>query len=195
MKLHRILFLLGLSACVLATAAIVPIVGYRFKGNAIRTNTSEMPVLTEPVVATNADTVSGKPAILYIPSLNMTLEVTEGMYNRGTGEWTLSPDKVHFAELSVRPNNETGNTLIYGHYRPEVFARLHHITPGAEAVVRSDNGYQFIYIFKNSQITNPADASIFAYRGLPKLTLQTCTGAWMQNRQLFSFDFVRYEKS
>ena len=125
----------------------------------------------------------------------MKLKVVDGVYNSKDGSWSLSRDKVHFALPSAVPNNERGNTLIYGHYRPEVFARLKNIRSGEKAIVKTNNGYSFIYKFQNSKAVNPADTSIFAYDGKPKLTLQTCSGSFMQNRQLYSFEFIKYEKN
>ncbi len=138
--------------------------------------------------------VQGKPAKLIIKSLNMNLKVVDGIYNQNNGSWTLSLDKAHFALPSVMPNNESGNTLIYGHYRPEVFAYLHLIQPGAKAQIITENGYIFSYTFTGSKNYNPSDTSIFAYQGPPQLTIQTCSGSWFQNRQLFTFKYNGYKK-
>lgn len=139
------------------------------------------------------DIVSGHPNHLDIPSLNMSLAVSDGTFNAKTGQWTLSLDHAHYATISALPNSELGNTFIYGHYRPEVFARLHRIAIGSEATLTTDNGYKFIYKLQNVRETNPKDASIFAYQGAPQMTIQTCSGAWFQNRQFFTFSLVRYE--
>ena len=108
--------------------------------------------------------------------------------------WTLTRDKVQYAVMTAQPNNDNGNTLIYGHYRREVFSRLRFVAPDAEAIVITDNGYKFVYKFKSFKVVQPSDGTIFKYKGKPQLTLQTCTGVFFQNRQLFDFDFVRYEK-
>jgi hypothetical protein len=39
----------------------------------------------------------------------------------------------------------------------------------------------------------PTDATLFEYKGKPILTIQTCSGVWYQNRQLFTFDLERTE--
>jgi sortase (surface protein transpeptidase) len=94
----------------------------------------------------------------------------------------------------VQPNNETGNTLIYGHYRPEVFAYLHLIKPGIQAIITTDNGYTFTYSFENSEALDPTNTSVFVYRGAPRLTIQTCSGSFMQHRQMYYFHYDGFTK-
>lgn len=152
--------------------------------------------VVKPVVLPPKPTlVTGKPVSISIPSLNIQLSVIDGAYNQKTGEWTLTEDKAQFALPSVQPNNETGNTLIYGHYVPAVFAYLHHIQPGAQALVTTDNGYTFTYTYQSSEAFDPTDTSIFTYQGAPRLTIQTCSGSFMQHRQMYYFTFDTYTKS
>lgn len=139
--------------------------------------------------------ISGHPNRIIIPSLNMSLAVTDGAYSPKTGKWDLSLDHAHYATISALPNTKLGDTFIYGHYRPEVFARLHHITVGSEAKLQTDNGLTFVYRLDNVRETNPKDTTIFSYQGAPEMTIQTCSGAWFQNRQFYTFSLVRYEKA
>lgn len=166
---------------------------YYWGQNRVTANPGQV-VVPAPQPKITPTLVSGKPTELVISSLKLMLPVADGVYNPRNGQWTLSKDKAHYALLSTQPNNEEGNTLIYGHYRPEVFANLRKLKPGDEAIVVTDTGYRFIYVYTSTQAVSPTDTSIFAYQGPSRLTLQTCSGAWMQNRQLYSFDFVRYEK-
>jgi len=145
-------------------------------------------------VAPAPTAITGKPSSIHIPSLKLNLPVADGIYNQKNGEWSLSLSKAHYALITPQPNNEQGNTLIYGHYRPEVFAYLHHIMPGAEVAIETENNLRFVYTFDSSKAVDPADTSIFSYQGSPILTIQTCSGAFMQNRQMYKFNFVRYEK-
>lgn len=147
-----------------------------------------------PLPAPKPALITGKPVRLEIPSLGFNLEVADGVYNPKTATWSLSRDKAHYALPSTQPNNEEGNTLIYGHYRKEVFARLHLIKEGAQVFVTTDNGYRFTYTFQKTEAYDPADTSIFAYTGAPQLTIQTCSGAYMQNRQMFHFTFDGVQK-
>lgn len=192
MTQRKKIIILGVLLSVIGVAGMAPTLYYWTK-NHVAANTTQV-IIPAPQPIPTPTLVTDKPAELVIDSLKLKLLVADGVYNPNNGQWTLSKDKAHFALLSTQPNNEEGNTLIYGHYRPEVFAKLRKITGGAEAAVTTDNGYRFVYTYRSTQTVDPVDTSIFAYRGAPMLTLQTCSGAWMQNRQLYSFDFVRYEK-
>jgi sortase (surface protein transpeptidase) len=132
--------------------------------------------------------IEGRPIRIEIPSLGINLEVADGNYNQKTQKWTLSTNKAHFATLTPMPNNVGGNTLIYGHNRKEVFKTLSRIQLGAEAIVTTENDHRFVYVFKGALETVPTDDSLFRYKGTPILTVQTCSGVFYENRQLFTFD-------
>jgi LPXTG-site transpeptidase (sortase) family protein len=135
-------------------------------------------------------TIQGAPTQLNIPSLSMTLPIQNGVYNPRTKQWTLSLNEAQYATVTPMPNNKAGNTFIYGHYRTEVFERLHDIQAGAQAIVSTGNGHTFTYQLTSAHITNPSDTSLFKYQGPPILTIQTCSGLFFQNRQLFTFKLV-----
>lgn len=142
--------------------------------------------------------VSGYPIGVQVPSLiapeNRDIQVVPGVYNPGTKSWNVGLSVAQYATPSVLPNNLTGNTVIYGHYRPEVFAYLHLIKPGAMATVTTSNGYAFTYKYVGTYALAPNNTTVFSYSGGPILTLQTCSGAYFQNRQMYQFDFVSYTK-
>ncbi len=135
--------------------------------------------------------ISGIPTFISVSSVGINnLVVAEGKYSPTTKQWTLSNDKAHFAEISTPANDTKGNTFIYGHYRPGVFVNLKKLKTDDLAVVKTDNNRSFVYKFRTSVTVQPNDASTFAHKGTSILTLQTCTGAFFQNRQLYIFDFV-----
>ncbi|MCA9324948.1 sortase [Candidatus Saccharibacteria bacterium] len=139
----------------------------------------------------NKPTISGQPVRFQVPSLKLDLKIVDGYYNKQTGEWSLSRDKVQYATITPKPNNKAGNTFLYGHYRREVFAPLHNIKADAEAIVTTANGHQFHYRLNKVRVVEPTEsAGIFDYEGKPILTVQTCTGSFYQDRQLFVFDLV-----
>lgn len=133
---------------------------------------------------------TGKPSRLQIPSLSIDLVVEDGHYNEKAKTWTLSKDKAHYAVGTPLLNNKEGNTFIYGHNRKEVFQKLSRIKKGAEVIVTADTGKQFVYQYISAYETHPNDDTLFSYEGAPILTLQTCSGMWYQNRQLFTFNFI-----
>lgn len=132
--------------------------------------------------------IEGKPVSLEIPSLGVTLPVVDGVYDSKSQTWSLSKDKAHYALMTPLANNRDGNTFVYGHNRKGVFASLHKIAPGAELILTTDNGHRFVYAFRSEYETDPYDSSLFNYTGPAILTVQTCSGLWYQNRQLFTFD-------
>lgn len=194
MKLQRKLIIISALLVLAGLAGLIP---YAYFWNQNRLAMASAPALMVPEIAplpTKPAAITGKPIRIQIPSLNTDLAVADGVYNQSNKTWSLSTDKAHYALPSVLPNDDSGNTLIYGHYRPEVFARLRTIKAGAEVHVLTENGYKFIYTFRETTAVDPTNVDIFAYVGKPQLTVQTCSGAWMQNRQLYFFDFVRTVK-
>jgi LPXTG-site transpeptidase (sortase) family protein len=142
----------------------------------------------------NQPLVTGPPVAISISSVNINLPLVNGYYNPKTREWTLSSDKAQFATPTVQPNNLSGNTFIYGHALANVFGRLDKIQPGDKATVTTSNGYVFSYKFTSTYATQPTDLSVLHYQGSPILSLQTCSGSWYQNRQMYLFSFVDYKK-
>jgi LPXTG-site transpeptidase (sortase) family protein len=134
--------------------------------------------------------IEGRPVRIVIPSLGIDLRVIDGSYRQPNFEWTLSKDKAQFATNTQQPNNISGNTFIYGHNNKYVFSKLPAIKPGEQAIVYTDNGHRFTYSYKSAQTVKPQTTEIFNYRGGPRLTLQTCTGFWYENRSLYRFDLV-----
>lgn len=190
MKKHRIILIAGITILVAGLAAIAPM-AYFWNQNRIALASPQAAIVvpaTAPKPTPTPTTITGYPVRLQVPSLQMDLQIVDGVFNEQSKSWSLSRDKVHYALPTVQPNNDQGNTLLYGHYRPEVFAKLHKITPGAEVIVTTDNGHTFTYTLREITTVDPSDTSIFTYQGKPQLTIQTCTGTWMQDRQLFYFD-------
>jgi LPXTG-site transpeptidase (sortase) family protein len=146
---------------------------------------STVPVLSKPAAA-----ISGKPTRIQIPALDIDLSIVEGHYNQKSKTWTITNDKVQFATITAEPNNKEGNTFLYGHNRKGVFSTLNKIHAGDEAIVTTDNGHTFTYTFQAAFETIPSDNTLFDYKGAPILTIQTCSGVWYQNRQLFTFNLV-----
>lgn len=134
-----------------------------------------------------AQVISGKPVRIQVPSLAINLRVAEGHFDAASQTWTLSKDKAHYGVNTPPANNAHGNTFIYGHNRTGVFRSLSRIKPGAIVIVTTENGHRFTYRFSAAYETNPNDDSLFRYQGPPIMTVQTCSGMWYQNRQLFTF--------
>lgn len=191
MRIRRGIQALALLSCLSGLAIIAIILYFNFLDSV---SSYRPPIVSQPSYL-SPQAITGHPLSLQIPSLGINLAVINGYHYTRSGEWTLTLDKAQFATNTMPPNNEEGNTLIYGHYRPEVFAYLHLIHPGSQATVTTQNGYQFKYEYTGTQTFDPRDTSIFAYKGSPRLTLQTCSGTFMQHRQMYYFKYMGYAKS
>jgi len=192
MKTHRIISTISALAIVLGLLGLAPfassLVSEQFESTTPDTGRT---VVMPKAVAKKPVIIAGKPIRIQIPSLKMDLAVVDGTYDKATGKWTLTRDKVQFATLSTQPNDKSGNTLIYGHAIKAVFARLHEIPVNAKVIVYTHNGHRLTYRYTNkNDIVHPSNTDIFAYKGKPRLTLQTCTGFWFENRQFFYFELV-----
>lgn len=195
MLLHKKLLVTGSLFTILGAAGIAPTAYYWQQQKEVReVAVQRAPVrpAVQPRLTPRQEKrlITGTPVRITVPSLGLNHAVNNGNYDPETGEWTLSNDRVFFGTPSVRPNNMGGNTFIYGHALMNIFGRLPELKPGANVFVETDNGYAFRYRFRGSRVTDPTDVSLFSYQGKPIMTLQTCAGAWYQDRQLFTLDFV-----
>ncbi len=181
-------------AAVLSLSGVLLLTPYVYFWASHKATLTKGTVITTPQIEIKAETLVGKPSRLIVPSLGIDIAVADGEYNPADGSWTLSEDSAHFALLSNQPNDLAGNTLIYGHNQAGVFGNLSEITAGGEAIVITDNGLKFTYRFKNYEDVEPNDVRIFEYEGEPQLTLQTCSGFWMQDRRMHYFSLVSVEK-
>ncbi len=160
--------------------------------NTLATAPAPAPVRTPEVEAATktSEKIEGKPTRMVIPSLDIDLSIADGIYHSQSQTWTLSNDKAHYALMTAQPNNQAGNTFIYGHNRPAVFARLSKLAVGQTVTIYTDTNRVFTYRYRSAYETNPNDSSVFSYQGPPILTLQTCSGLWYQNRYLMTFDLI-----
>jgi LPXTG-site transpeptidase (sortase) family protein len=137
--------------------------------------------------------VSGKPLRIVISSVGIDLPVEEGRYNEFDGTWSLSGYHAQFAMMSPLANNSDGNTFIYGHNNKYVFGPIKKITPGSNAQIYTDNGRIFNYIYESTYAVTPDNTSVLDYQGPAILTVQTCSGAWNEQRQMYIFKFDKVE--
>ena len=149
------------------------------------------PAQKPALVLRESDVRAGKLASISVPRLGIELSVIDGTYDKPTNSWTLSEDKAQFADMTAVPNNETGNTFIYGHNTMAVFAPLAQLQAGDEAIIKTTNGLSFHYRFNGNQIVNPDATSILAPTEAPSLTLMTCEGIFSEARRVALFDFER----
>lgn len=138
--------------------------------------------------------IAGTPTHILVPSLKIDLAVGVGSFDAASNSWTIDASRAFYADISLPANNSNGRTLIYGHAQWQVFGNLPDITPQAEAIVDTDNGYEFRYSYQSKTDFSPADTTIFSASGPPTLILQTCSGNWDAYRTMYSFKFEAVTK-
>lgn len=139
--------------------------------------------------------IQGIPTHITVPSLGINLNVQVGHYDPATGDWSLDLVNAYYAAYSLPVNESNGTTLIYSHAQAGLFDKLPLITEGSEAIIHSDTGYVFRYVYQSVRQVDPTDTSVFVFDGPPTLVLQTCVGDWSQYRALFSFKLVSVSKA
>ena len=154
-------------------------------------------VQVEPVTAVTTKRLSapslvkinlGIPTRVVVESVAIDLPVRTGSYDEATQTWTVDTQSAFYADRSVPVNDSNGSTLIYGHARDGLFAKLPEITDGATAQVFTDSGKVFTYTFASSRQVTPDDTSVLVASGAPTLALQTCSGPFDIYRTLVSFN-------
>lgn len=139
---------------------------------------------------TGAQDEASMPVSLTIPDADIEISVLPGYYNERSKQWTLTNNNAHFAMMSKMPNGISGNTFIYGHNRSSVFSRLANVTSGSKVYITTESGQTYIYEYRERYSTDPNDQTVLYFDGPARLTLQTCSGAFFQNRTLYIFDLV-----
>lgn len=152
--------------------------------------TTTAPVDTSHVVNADKPRIAGNPVRIQFPALGIDKQIIPGYYDEKTGAWTLSDTNAQYATVTPEPNNQTGNTFIYGHNNMRTFGGLLSANVGLEAVVTTDNQHTFRYVLREIADVKPDDPSYLAQHNSPILTVQTCSGFWSENRRMFVFDLV-----
>lgn len=142
-------------------------------------------------VSASAQNYAGTPISLYVPAINLSLQVAAGAYDIPSQTWSLSKDKAHYALNTLPANNKSGQTLIYGHNTPSVFGKISQLKSGNIIEVKTDNNLLFTYSYTDSRVVQPNDVSIFNYEGAPRLSLLSCTGQWYEQRLIMHFELKR----
>jgi LPXTG-site transpeptidase (sortase) family protein len=151
--------------------------------------------VNSPLAETPApQAISGHPVRILIPSVGIDLPVVDGFYDPQTSSWTLYADKAQFASKTSQPNDNSGQTFIYGHATWQVFGKLLDMKIGNEAYVSTSNGYKFTYTLKETQVVSPDSTNMLDYDGKPRLLLQTCVGTFSENRKFFILDYTKVDK-
>lgn len=196
------LAILGVALTVIGLIGVIPVL-FNSDSSALAasgaTQTSDIATPTQiakatPAAPTAPQTISGHPVEIVAPTVNVDMPIVDGFYDPTTGGWTLNADKAQFAAITTQPNDQSGQTFIYGHATQRVFGKLLNMHIGDQVSVLTSNGYRFTYTLKQTEVVTPSNTGILSYTGSPRLLLQTCVGAFSQDRKFFILDFTKVEK-
>lgn len=135
--------------------------------------------------------ISGQPARVAITRLGIDLPVVDGTYDAARDTWTLLDDSVQFATMTPHPNNQGGNTFLYGHNTVAVLEPVKDITLGDVLTITATNGKVFTYSYTGDASVTPDKTDVLsAPSAKPQVTLMTCQGLFSETRRLLYFTFT-----
>lgn len=118
--------------------------------------------------------LAGNPTRITSAKIGLNLPVQRGHYNKDTEKWQIDEKGAFFSGTSA--NNVGGQTVVYAHNWPGLFADIPKLERGDNVTLQSDTGHTFTYQLSSRFETIPRDGSIYSYTGAPRLVLITCAG-------------------
>jgi LPXTG-site transpeptidase (sortase) family protein len=135
-------------------------------------------------------TISGSPVHITVPRLNIDLPVSNGYFDKKTGQWTLGNGAAYFATITDLPNDQHGSTFIYGHNNKSAFGPFANIAVGDIVSIKTSNDHTLSYVYSHDEKVSPDTTKIlFETSDKPRLVLMTCDGIWSNFRRVMYFDF------
>ena len=134
----------------------------------------QTPTQAEPQLnQEQTDKEAPKPAKIYIPKLERTLDVSDGFIK--DNRWTISKTGVSYLTTSGKIG-EPGNVVLYGHNTQDVLGGLWKVQAGdiVEVTDSGGNTYKF-EVFERKEV-KPNAVEILESADDSRLTIYTCSG-------------------
>lgn len=133
--------------------------------------------------------IDGEPLGFKMARLGIDLPIKYGYFDTNDSSWTTSNDAIFYAYGTALPNNQRGNTFLYGHNRDSVIAKLSGLVVGDEVTITTANGHTFIYSYTGDKSVPPDYTDVLRDDpDTPRLTVMTCEGIFSLTRRLMYFD-------
>ena len=134
----------------------------------------QTPTQAEPQLnQEQTDKEAPKPAKIYIPKLERTLDVSDGFIK--DNRWTVSQTGVSYLINSGRLG-EPGNVVLYGHNTKDVLGSLWKVQAGdIVEVTDSEGNIHKFEIFERKEV-KPNSVEILESTDDSRLTIYTCSG-------------------
>lgn len=113
------------------------------------------------------------PARINIGSVGIDLSVEEGKIDSGI--WQISDKNATYLIGSDVPGR-SGNIIIYGHNKWEIFGKLGTVGEGNVVEIFTKGGKEFRYRVVSISVVDPTDIGVIAPTNYQVLTIYTCTG-------------------
>src|SRR3989344_5207911 len=120
-----------------------------------------------------------KPSKIYIPTLNKTLEITEGIVQND--RWTISESGVSYLTSSALPG-QPGNSIIYGHNKKDILGDLEKVQINDAIHIIMENGNLFSYKVSETKEVKPSQVDILTQTSDERIAIYTCSGFLDQAR-------------
>lgn len=130
------------------------------------------------------------PVSVSMPSVNINLALSGS--REQDGQWEISENGANFALNSAIPSVFGGNTVLFGHDRPQLFRNIHKLEAGHEVTVIV-GGTKYVYTVFSSETVSPTDVRVFNQTTASTLTLITCDGWTSAERYIVHATFSRIE--
>lgn len=135
--------------------------------------------------------ISGKPIRVKIARLGINLPIIDGKYDKVKDSWVLRDDTAQYATISTLPNDNQGNTFIYGHNTTAVLEPVKGLRVGDTLTIATTNGHVFSYKYISDISVKPNKTDIItAPSKTPRVTLMTCEGIFSKTRRVMYFNFT-----
>ena len=166
--------------------------------NSLKLLTTNPPILKEEKLTTIKDEEIkdyGKPTNIIIDSLDINLEIKEGMYDDTSQSWTLDNGSAYWANLTDSIHSSYSSSVIYAHNQENEFLRTKDLKEGDRIRILTDQGEDLIFIYQYDKIVDPKDSSVlFEKNDISQIILITCHGIFSQNRRAM-YAFLEESKS
>lgn len=127
------------------------------------------------------------PVELRIASIGKNISLVKGFYSQSNTDWTLSDVEAQYIAYE-----QSKSFYIYGHNSTYIFGDLPQLQQGDQVSLVSLNNIVRKYAFTDKKTVTPYEVDVLNIQGKdPQLILQTCSGWYGQNRDVYYFVSVK----
>lgn len=119
------------------------------------------------------DNSSSIPSEIVINDINLDLNIFPAELRNG--RWEVSTKGASWLSSSPVPGTK-GNSIIYGHYWPNLLGHITKLKPGEVIKIKFADGSTKVFVIDSTVAISPNDVNILKPSKNAQITLYTCTG-------------------